>query len=478
MTIADPIIQQFLDHLQALSNDIYLSPDYSILDELRDALRYDENVRTDISILNITAPTILRVINSDDTTAITKKYAIEFLDIVLPYFSFDQVSNIFNEDLMVRAFHGNGYLKTVLCKVIGRADARSVENGRLLLCLFEALADSKADLSTVAAAQGAIEKLVSQSRHLQEMILHDESIVNTMKSMKADRLTETRLIDLVCELLPIVPQIPTSFYLIGKRELAESKDILFFGFTLDIWRVLLYLSNDYEALSFLSEEMKPQLDFCCRRLVGETTLIDDIEEFSELNDCGIEFLVATISFTSLGIFKQLDEKYNIIDYCVNHYKTNKQCNRFLTRANSFFLRKDSLTLYENFKLSHDHVDLFCHLLSDQVILKKYMTLENFPQSLFVNLNFEDLFQIFITLSGNNLTIEKMVSNWPIIITKVISAEIINDTVAQTNTLEKCLNEILKSGVDLGNLYSPISEKHESLKNEITVFAHDPLTETL
>jgi hypothetical protein len=478
MTIADPIIQKFIDHLNDLYGDVYLSPDTVLLSKVEDALRYDDNVRSDSSILIATAPVILQIINSNNTTARTKKYAIQFLGILLPYFSFQQVSSIFNEDLMIEAFNGNDYLKCVLAKVLERADPEAIVHGPLLKCLFETLADSKTDVATVNAVQKAIIKLATDSDSIKEKILHDRAIGEIMESMKHDELIQSRLADLICELLPEIPQIPTSLYLVTEKELADSADILFYGFTINIWRVLLYQLHNYDNLSFLKEAMKPQLDFCCRRLVGERTLLDDIETFSNCNDYGLEFLVVTISFVSLETFQAFDKKYNIVDYCMSNYQTKRQCNRFLGGVNTVLLRDNSLKIYQDFKLSHEHVELFCHLASDPVILKKNMILERFPQTLFTRLVFEDIFQIFVTLCNNPAAIEKMVSDWPFIITKVISADIVNDTVIQSYNLEEGLHKLIKSGVELGNLYTPVTERYQNLKNTLTASVHDPLTETL
>jgi hypothetical protein len=477
MTIADPVIQKFSHHLIQLYNDPYEEPDKKLLADVEDLLRYGNIIKQDSSILGQFAPIVLQIINSNNTTSATKKYVIRFLEIVLPYYSFTEVSNIFNEELMVKVFQGPDYLKKVLAKVIEKANPSKIVHGPLFHELFKTFANSNTEISTANAVEKAIVTLTLKSDEIRQKYLSDPDICNILDDMKHDTVVQSRAIDLICEILPVIPSLPTSVYLVSEEELALSNDLLFYRFCVGSWRSLLHLIDQNESLNFLKKKMEPQFDFCARKFVGKPTLLDDKDIFIDYDDFGTVYLLVTVSFVIPAYFKTLDDKYSLIDYAIETYSHYNKSKVLLSSVNTIFLRERN-TLFENFKLSNAYVELFCHLLDDHIILQQKLTAEHFPSSIFERLVFDDLFAIFGTLCETREKITKMVESWPYVISKVISSNITNDVIIKSHSLEIYLKSILSSSVPLGNLESPIEEKLKNLQGHINITVEEPLTESL
>lgn len=476
MTIADPIIQQFSNHLSEIYNDPYVEPNEILLNELEDKLRYEKIVQNDSSILCQLAPLVLQIINSNETTAETKNYAIKFLDILLPHYSLGQVVSIFNPDLLLRAFQGKDNLKSVIAKLLQRQGASKLVNASMFLCLFKTFANPSTQISTVNEVQKAIVSITLESDEIRQMYLNNADIVDLLNNMKHDRLVQTRVIDLVCQVLIVIPQLPTSVYLVSEEELARSNDILFYRFCVGSWRTLLHQIHYDDSLIFLKEKIKPQLDFCCRKFVGKETLLDDKEIFVDYDDFGTVYVIITLSFVFPDYFREFDNKYNIIDYASQTYHRYTKSLTLLSGVNTIFLRTNE-TLFENFKLSNATVKLFCRLLNDKLILEQKLTIDKFPFTIFDKLTFDNLFEIFGTLCSNEATIRKMITDWNNIIIRVIGTNIINNTVATSSSLRLFLENILNSGVELGELEEPIKEKLEKIKGGFTIAVEEPLTES-
>lgn len=477
MTIADPIVQQFAEHLTDLYNDPYLEPDNVLINELEDKVRYENLVQNDSSILLQISPTVLKIINSNDTTKITKDYAIKFLAIVLPHYSFDQILSIFGEDLLVKAFQGNDNLKKVIAKALERADPALISQGPLFLCLFKTFADPSTEISTVNEVQKAIVSLTLSSDEIRQMYLNNAEIVQILSDMKHHKIVQSRVIDLVCDVLVVIPQLPTSIYLVDEEELARSNDLLFYRFCVGTWRTLLHQIHQDDSLLFLKEKMRPQIDFCSRKFVGAKTLLDDKEIFVDYDDFGTVYFLVTLSFVFPDYFKEFDQKYNLIDYAVGNYRHYLKSINFLASLNTIFLR-DNDKLFENFKLSNTTVKLFCHLLVDKTILDYKLTLNRFPASIFDKLAFDDLFEIFGVLCGSDWKIEKMVKDWSNIILRIVDAEIVNDVSVDLSNLEILLKTIANSGIPLGDLKKPIEERLEKFRRPYVALVGEPLTENM
>lgn len=477
MTIADPVVQQFAEHLNELYDDPYVEPDNLLINELEDKIRYENLVQHDSSILVQLAPTLLRIINSNNTTGITKNYAIKFLDILLPHYSFNQILSVFSEDLLVKAFQGNDNLKRVIAKTLIKADPAKVSHGPLFLCLFKTFANPSTELSTINEVQKAIVALTLESDEIRQMYLNNTEIVQILEEMKHNKVVQSRVIDLVCDILIVIPQLPTSIYLVGEEELARSNDLLFYRFCVGTWRTLLHQIHQDDSLLFLKEKLRPQIDFGSRRFVGAQTLLDDKDIFVDYDDFGIVYFLVTLSFVFPDFFKEFDERYHLVDFAVETYRHYLKSVNFLASLNTIFLRNNE-GLYRNFKLCNNSVKLFCHLLNDKIILEQKLTLHEFPPSIFDKLVFDDLFTIFGTLCDSEWKIEKMVNDWSNIIEKVIDVDIVNDVNINSHHLESFLKAIAKSGIPLGRLEYPIDEKLEKLKKQTGVSVEEPLTELM
>lgn len=477
MTIADPIIQRFSNHLLELYDDPYKEPDEILLNEFEDKIRYDDIVKEDTSMLGQLAPLILQIINSNDTTAITKNYAIKFLDILLPHYSFNQIITIFSPDLLLKAFQGNDNLKRVIAKILQRTDSSKIVNAPLFLCLFKTFANPETSLSTVNEVQKAIVSVTLESDQIRQMYLNNIDIVHLLNGMKHDKIVQSRVIDLVCQVLIVVPLLPTSIYLVSEEELARSNDLLFYRFCVGTWQTLLNQVHYDDSLLFLKEKMKPQIDFCCRKFVGEKTLIDDKEIFFDYDDFGTVYFLITVSFVFPDYFRDYNSKYNIIKYASETYRQYSKSLTFLSGVNTVFMR-DSEELFENLKLSNATVKLFCRLLNDRTILNERLTVDKFPPTIFDKLVFDDIFEIFGTLCDDNLLIKKLITDWSNIVKRVISFNIVNNVILVSDSLKVYLEKILKSGVSLGELEEPVREKLKKIKGVFTITVEEPLTENM
>lgn len=477
MTIADPVLQRFYTNLMQICNDPSQEPDHNVLVKIDRMLKYDDIVKDDSSILGQFAPIVLEIINSNQTTGVAKSFAISFLDMILPHYSYNEISTIFSVELMVKAFQGSDYLKTVLAKVLQRADASKISHTPLFYELFKTYAKRNCSVSTTDSMHKAIVALTLKSDEIRQKYLNDIDIVNILEEMKNDTLIQSRLIDLMCDILPVIPSLPTSLYLVSEEELAFSNDLLFYRYCVGTWRTLLHLIDEDDGLSFLKDKMKPQIDFCARKYVGEPTLLDDKEIYIDYDDFGIVYVLITASFVFPDYFKELNDKYKIISFSTETYPKYLKSNRFLIGVNTIFLRNDN-SFFENFKLTHPNLEIFCHLLEDHWILEHQLTPEKYSKDVFNKISFEDLFEIFTTLSESNDKLSKMVNDWPYIITRVINTVIRNEIMFSSHTLETYLLSIVKSGVPLGNLENPIKEKMRQLEQHIDATVEEPVTETL
>lgn len=475
MTLPDPLIQKFFDHLSEIYSNPYVTPDETLLNEVEDKLRYDNILQQDNSLLIQMAPTVLKIINSNETTGLAKNYAIKFLDVILPYYSINSILTVFNEALLVKAFTGSDYLKCVIAKLLERVDPSRLKNDVLFLCLFKCFANPDTDISTVSAVQKAIISMTLKSDNIRQKYLNDYEIVNVLNDMKSDNIVKSRVVDLVCEILPVIPNLPASIYLGTEEELAKSNDTLFYSFCLGTWTTLLHLVEQDDSLLFLKKKMYPQYDFCCRRLTNKETLLDGKECFIEYDDFGSVYFIVTLSFVFPDVFKEFDEKYQVIDYTIGTYKQYHKSKNFLESVNSIFLRNKN-QLFDNFNLTNRYVNLFVHFLKDKTILEKQITNEKFPQSIFNNLVFDGILEIFVTMCESHDRISKLINDWPLLLTKVLNAKINNNLLVSTGDLEIYLELILRSGLDLGNLKKQIQDRIDGLQGKTQSVVSDPLTE--
>lgn len=474
MTISDPIIQTFDNHLDELFMDPYLEPNYRLIEDLEDKLRYEKQITQDPSLLQKLAPAILRIINSDQTTSETKRYATRILDIVLPYYTFSQIAEIFNEDLMLRAFQGKDYLKCVLAKVIQKAEPSKIVYGPLFLQLFKTFAEPNLDIATVDAVQKAIVALTLKSDEIRQKFLNDPQIAEILNQMKDDTVIRAREMDLICEVLHVIPTFSDSFYLVSEEDIAKSGDILFYQFCLTTWVKLLCLVYEYDNVGFLTEKLKPQFDFCCRVFTHRETLLAN-EEFLDFEELGTTELMISYSYIAPSVFKELEEKYHMVDHAIKTYQKDPKSLTFISKVNTLFLR-DKYELYAKFSMSHPFIELFCSLVEDTYIFRDRLIPTYFPNKGFQNLVFEDIFRLFKTLSLTPERIEKMVTIWPLIIEKVINSDINNSILVDTYDLELHLRSLLSCGVPLGNLEDSVREKLHVLKGKVLPSVEEPLTE--
>lgn len=473
MTLSDPIFQHFSNHLVELYNDPTEIPNEILINKLEDKIRYDQSIQGDLSILDQLAPRILQIIESNETTSRTKKYAIKFLDILLPYYSFNQILSTFSENLLAKAFSGNDYLKKVLAKVLERGDANVIAHGPLFLCLFRAFANPYTQIPTVNAVQRAILKLTRESDEIRQMYLNNSELTHILDDMKSNKLVQSRAIDLIVEILPLIPTLPTSLYLVTEEELAVSDDLLFYRFTVGVWRSLLHQIDSNEILSFLKEKMRPQIDFCCRRFIGEKTLLDN-DTFIDYEDFGVVFFLVTLSFAFTDYFEEYDQKYHIVKYAIETYNHYLKSLNFLMGVNMIYL-KDSDELYDNLRLSNATTTLFCRFLEAKPIFRKQITVDRFPPSSFDKLIFGDVLQIFGTLVRDDSTIKMLLHHWNNIFDRILNAHVVDTNVS--NELQGYLWELYSSEVPSDETKKKVYEKIMDLKNNTSI-VEDPLTERI
>lgn len=475
MTFPDPVVQEFRLHLDSLYADSTITPDEELLIRFEDKIRYDAALHNEVQILYHLAPIILQIINSNETTGECKEYVISLLDILLPYYTFKQVTSIFNQELLLKAIHDKR-LKLIIIKLLIRGDVEFLRDGQLFKCLFNILADPNEPIAIVNLTERAIVAIVMKSDIFRLKLLNDYEITNIMNDMKHNKIVQSRLIDLICEVLPVVPTLDTSKYLIGEEEISLSNDLLFYRFSVDTWKRLLLLLKDNEDLGFLKNKMEPQLDFCSRLFVGENTLLDGNDVFIDYEDFGTVQCLTRLSYVVPELFAQFDSKYHLIDYAMDKYCVYEKAVFFLTGVNTIFLREKNADFFEKFKLSHRTIDLFCHLILDTFIASHYFDKSELQKIGFDKLIFDDLLQIFSILSSSDILISKMVNDCPYIITKVINTNINNEVFVKTQLIESSLNAIVASNVPLGNLQTPIEEKIKDLRGQVYITVEEPLTE--
>lgn len=449
-----------------LYNDPYLKPNETLLSKITDLIKYDAIVSEDNSILMQMAPIILQIINSNETTCITKNYAIEFLDAILPYYTFSQITKVFNEDLLARALDGNDNLQRVVAKILEKADVSKLCHGSLFLKLFEIFADPNTELATACALEKTIIAWTLKSDEIRQKYLNDPNIEGILNDMGNNKIVQSRCISLMIDILPVVPALPSSRYLITENELAKRNDFGLYLFCISSWQNLLQAINANDNLRFLQHEIEPEMEFCSKKFVGLKTLI----EFDDISSVNV---LVTLSTEFPEYFKILDKKYNLVDYACTTYTKYEKSLLFL-RSLDLKYTESHEALYTNFTISERYVDLFCYYLSDDDIVKNKLTIERFPQSKFDKLTFDNLFKILERLTTSNVKIEILLDRWPNILTRVLGRENLNNY--YRIQLLDVLNMILNSTVPLGKYEDPILQKIEQLRGSVS--AANPLTESL
>lgn len=444
MTVSDSRIQLMQQHLNALFDDPTLEPSDELLRDFEDTLR---TVHIDPSILVQTLPIILKTIQSHETTRSTKLFSIKVLSVLLPYFTISQIKTIIDDDLMYRAFSGPQALQKVIADLIARAGKGEVDTN-LVHNLFESLKLVN-DVGVVNSIEKAIVQLVKVNDINEELFQIDIS------DFYDDTLLYSRLISVSTQLLPFVPNLPDSWYMVSEEQLLKYDDVLFFQYVLGSIQTLISYMGEID----INQNIEKQVDWIASMFTEKNSKFEEMEGFCEFQ---IVDVLTTLASSSEEMFNKFDKKYKIVEYA--SLLQNEKSFYFMATIKPRYLKNIDFRV----PLGHKTIDIFCNLISDDDIASKV----DFDEVAIKGLTFEEIYKIFLTLCKSKTKMKIMVQRCPILIEKMVNSHITNNEMFEIDQIEQLLFELSRSGIDLGELRTSIDKK---LNGEVSVMG--PLTQT-
>lgn len=449
MTTTDPVFDVFVAHLQQLLVSVDEEPDEMLLKKVELELRGSN----DATLLSKLGMPVLAIIQSDNTTAEAKEYAINTLDILLSVNKYEAIVNLFGVDLLkFGLLSGRTTLQKVCARLImkiSNPDNTATLPADLILSLFTVLSSPASSIGASMAIEESIVELCRKSDRMRLMII-DGDIYDILKRMRLDEVLEPRLSDLCLNLLPIIPRLPSNLYLFSEREVFDLEDLGLLKSVLFSYARILKEQEENGGLDFLETTMYDQFVQCAK-------LISDPELSSRMS---AEFIsshaitLAQLSRTFPSTFKKIDKDYHIVDKCLEKPKS------FISME--FLEAVDPLMLIDKEPIILDLrrdgvVELMRSLASCELYFNDRMGEDVLPASKLVSIEGSILIRFIYGLHKLEWIQKRLVNEWKPILQRIANPD---DSLASPLLLDQrrdVLNTILNSGLDLGDL-GPVLER--------------------
>lgn len=472
MTELEPIFISLVSHLHSILSDPYLQPNDTLFDEIRLNLVSKPANTHDLTLLKTLGEPILQIIHSNDTTMQQKAAAVEVLVQLLPLYTFEDVLNTFGEPPIIDAIlKGRQHdLQKAVVKLLTKVDNpdASISNG-IIEALFVAVSDPMVYYGVFDELHKVVIRLAKYSANFREELVTNQRINDNLLKMKQDGILQSRLTDLAIDLIPYVPDLDKSLYLISERELLSSNDPLLFAFTIQAYFKLLEHQFQFGSLQFLENEMDEQFNYCSKLFVdpefGEYIKTETNADYPEL--------LGQLSKTFPKKYAEVDVKYHILDYALDHIKS-KSSIRFLSTVDPMNLY-DKDDFFYNLNLNSDTLPVFYNLVSNEKVFTDKLDLEHFPISK-INLTFTKLVWLVELMIQYKYILKRLTNEWSTLamtIIKPINPIADYDLQQQRKNI---IEAILNSGFELSpDLLKNLEEQVELVRKGVYVM--EPLTET-
>lgn len=473
MTELEPIFTSLASHLHLLLLDPNMEPNGALLDEIWHNLASKQSNSThDLTLLKTLGEPILQIIHSNDTTMLQKAAVVEVLVHLLPLYTFEDVINTFGEPPITDAIlMGRQHdLQKAVVKLLFRInDTDKPLSTTIIEALFTAVSDPQVYYGVFDELHRVVVHLTKTSAKFRDQLVSNKKINDNLLRMKQDGILQSRLTDLAIDLLPYLPNLNKSLYLISERDLLISNDPLLFAFTIQAYLKLLDHQFHFGSLQFLENEMDEQFNYCAKLFVdpqfGEYIKSETNAEYPEL--------LGQLSKTFPNKYNELNEKYNILNYALEHIKS-KSSITFLSAVDPM-----NLYVYDDFfydlTLNSDTLPVFYNLVGNERIFHDKLDLEHFPLKK-INLTFTKLLWFVELLIQYKYVLKRLTKEWsPLAMSIIKPKNPIADYDLQQQR-KNIIEAILNSGYELSpELLKDLEEQVELARKGVSVM--EPLTET-
>ncbi|GME83659.1 unnamed protein product [Ambrosiozyma monospora] len=418
--ISDPILVKVLIHLDELviSTD---EPKYKLIQQAEAKLRtdstlYDQaNPNKRDALAGSFFPKILQVIRSDYSTLEAKNSSISLLNAILLHFDFDQIITFFDVDQLIEAMtKGNEELKLLAIGVVLRAKpADLIANTPILLTLFQLLREPETTLRLVTNIANCVVTLASDGELVRRRILSNE-IVTQMKKMRDDLKVDTRLFDLVVELLPVIPDLPEELYLVSKNEFIKSDDILHDSVIVSFYSKLIdsiSLMRDESIQEKLLQKLDEQVNYITKVYLDDTFKT----ELKLLFNIEPVIFLSKLSQLFHKKFEQLNTRLNIVDHAIAKYQVDESSWFLLSNVNPDFL-KSKKEFIQNLPLNEKYISIYANLISNKELFTEKLALD--PKQA-LKLTVDSFLELMAPLTLKDYGVAKLVDSWPELLTRLL-----------------------------------------------------------
>lgn len=472
MTALEPIFASLVAHLQKMLHSPYEEPNDALLDEIRFNLTSKSHHLHDLTLLKGIGEPILQIVHSNETTMVQKAAAVDILVVLLPLYSFEDVVLTFGESPVVDAIlMGRQHdLQKVVVKLLTRVqNPDKVLSNTVIESVFAAISDPMVYYGVFDELHRAVVHLAKHSANFREQLMSNPTVKDDLLRMKQDGILQSRLTDLAIDLLPYVPHLDRSLYLISEEELLSSKDPLLFAFTIQAYFKLLEHQSESGTLGYLEDEMDEQFDYCSKLFVDD--------QYGEYIKSGTNAdypeVLGQLSRTFPRKFSEMDTKHHIIDAALAHPNA-KQSLRFLSKLDPMCLYDRENFFYE-FNLNSDTVGVFYNLVNCEKVFFNRLDQAHFPLTR-INLEFTKLLWLVELLIQRKYVLERLTKEWAQLTMSIIKPRNpIADHELQ-HTRKHILEAIQGSGFELSpEMAKSLQEQVEMARKGIYVM--EPATQT-
>ncbi|GMG21436.1 unnamed protein product [Ambrosiozyma monospora] len=448
--ISDPILVKVLIHLDELVNSTN-EPKHKLIQQAEAKLRTDStlydptNPNKRDALVGSFFPKILQVIRSDYSTLEAKNSSISLLNAILLHFDFEQIVTFFDVEQLIEAMtKGNEELKLLAIGVVSRAKpADLIANTPILLTLFQLLRDPETSLRLVTSITNCVVTLATDGELVRRRILSNE-IVTQMKEMRDDPKVDTRLFDLVVELLPVIPDLPEELFLVSKNEFVKSDDLLHDSVIVSFYSKLIdsiSLMRDESSQEKLLEKLDEQVNYITKIYLDDTFK----PELKLLFSVEPVIFLSKLSQLFHRKFQQLNTRFKILDHAIAKYQVD-ECSWFLlSNINPDFL-KSKTEFIKNLPLNEKYVSVYANLISNKELFTEKLALDS---NRAVKLTVDSFLGLMVPLTLKDYGVAKLVDSWPELLTRLL------DDIKDVRGKEiwdlkiECLENLLKHYEQLG-----------------------------